>query len=574
MLRIVLAFLLSASAVEAQSWMQWGMNSQHTGSVIVAAQPPSRILAEVVHDPFTKLMAEDGGDDLLAHYQAPLLDGRNVFMSLKSGTYVSCNPPGSGSPSPCGFDAWDQLIWGVQNLRWVNGELKPRWKFESDWKPVPSQNTIGWEPVFHFALGQRHVYVPAAGGDVLVLRRSDGKVVKRLQPFGSDIDANKYVAGPITVDANEENIFYNVLQLDPQDAWGRGRDIPGAWLVNIRKDGISKTADYKTLIADAPTVCRGIFTNAELPWPPTPTATPASSAPCYSQRPGINIAPAVAQDGTIYSVSRGHGSFGAQYAYLIAFNPDLSLKWAASLRDKLNDGCGVLLPIGGPNGCRAGTPANGVDPSTNAPPAGIVLDESSASPTVAPDGSVLYGAYTRYNYSRGHMFHFSAKGEYLNAFDFGWDTTPAIYEHDGTYSVVLKENNYPTSSYCGDARFCPARENGPYYIVQLSPDMKPEWRFQNTNGQFCERGEDGAMNCRPGPAGGVEWCINAPAVDALGNVYANSEDGNLYVIAQGGKLVGNLFLNLAIGAAYTPLSIGYDGKIYTMNNGRLFVVGR
>jgi hypothetical protein len=35
----------------------------------------------------------------------------------------------------------------------------------------------------------------------------------------------------------------------------------------------------------------------------------------------------------------------------------------------------------------------------------------------------------------------------------------------------------------------------------------------------------------------------------------------------------NLFLNLALGAAYTPLSIGADGKIYTQNDGHLFVVG-
>jgi hypothetical protein len=34
-----------------------------------------------------------------------------------------------------------------------------------------------------------------------------------------------------------------------------------------------------------------------------------------------------------------------------------------------------------------------------------------------------------------------------------------------------------------------------------------------------------------------------------------------------------LFLNLAIGAAYTPLSIGPDGKLYTQNNGHMFVVG-
>jgi len=36
---------------------------------------------------------------------------------------------------------------------------------------------------------------------------------------------------------------------------------------------------------------------------------------------------------------------------------------------------------------------------------------------------------------------------------------------------------------------------------------------------------------------------------------------------------GKIFLNLAIGAAYTPLSIGADGKLYTQNDGILFVVG-
>jgi hypothetical protein len=62
-------------------------------------------------------------------------------------------------------------------------------------------------------------------------------------------------------------------------------------------------------------------------------------------------------------------------------------------------------------------------------------------------------------------------------------------------------------------------------------------------------------------------------VDGEGKVYANSEDGHLYVMRQGGQLDSALFLNLAIGAAYTPLSIGPDGTIYTQNDGRLFVVG-
>jgi outer membrane protein assembly factor BamB len=56
-------------------------------------------------------------------------------------------------------------------------------------------------------------------------------------------------------------------------------------------------------------------------------------------------------------------------------------------------------------------------------------------------------------------------------------------------------------------------------------------------------------------------------------VYANSEDGNIFAINQDGTLKQKKFLQLALGAAYTPLTIGPDGRIYTQNDGHLFVVG-
>ena len=39
-------------------------------------------------------------------------------------------------------------------------------------------------------------------------------------------------------------------------------------------------------------------------------------------------------------------------------------------------------------------------------------------------------------------------------------------------------------------------------------------------------------------------------------------------------MIGRIFLNQALGAAYTPLSLGPDGKIYTENGGILFSVGQ
>ena len=78
------------------------------------------------------------------------------------------------------------------------------------------------------------------------------------------------------------------------------------------------------------------------------------------------------------------------------------------------------------------------------------------------------------------------------------------------------------------------------------------------------------MNDHPA---GFEWCVNQFAIDAQGIVYANSEDGNLYAINASGSLSQKIFQQLALGAAYTPASLGPDGKIYSQNAGHLFAVG-
>ena len=166
---------------------------------------------------------------------------------------------------------------------------------------------------------------------------------------------------------------------------------------------------------------------------------------------------------------------------------------------------------------------------------------------------------------------FSSKGEYLADFDFGWDNTPAIFAHDGTYSVILKNNHYGVRSYCQADPYCPPDE-ARYELVSLNAGLKKEWGFLSTNTLACERQADGAIWCETHPAG-FEWCVNMVAVDRDGIAYANSEDGNVYAIDRNGKQVGSLFLKVALGAAYTPLAIGPDGLIYTQNAGSLFVVG-
>jgi hypothetical protein len=514
--------------------------------------------------------------------------GQDVFMEFISGSYVSCDPPGSYSPFPCGNDQWFSQVWSEKRLHWQGGHLVEKWAFASDWKPAPDAGGElgGWQPVFHAALSGDSVWVPGGGGTIFQLAIGSGKVVARVNPFGNVLDPNTFVSSPITVDA-EGNVYYNVLKLnitnDPttNDPWAFGpnfdgigaADIPDAWLVKISNTGAVAKVSYKSLTFSpvAPGTCSATFSLADLPWPPSPTATPRT-VPCLSQRPGLNITPAIAPDGTIYSVTVAHNPFASRYAYIVAFYPDLSIKWTASLRDRLNDGCGVLVPIATSNSPQANTcrfGANfGVDPATNQRPAGRVIDQSSSSPVVTPDGGVMYGSFSVYGFARGHMLRFDAQGYFAAAYDFGWDSTPAVYAHDGTYSVVIKDNHYDAGNYCEPDPGLPVSEivcvdapKGPYYITQLDPDMHIEWQFKNTS-------TDGTHN------NGFEWCINAPAIDLLGNVYANSEDGNLYVIRPGGSLLGHRFLNQALGAAYTPLSLGPDGRIYTENDGILFAVGQ
>lgn len=556
-------------------WPQWGRTPRHDGFAPIAGQRPERLLASVTFDPFVLAEKEEAGGDVPIHYQAPLVSGDDVFMELKSGRYRACDPPGSRKPAPCGPDAWNEQVWGEARFAWEAGALVKKWHFESDWKPVPDDGGLaGWEPVFHAALAGDHVIVPGAGGSVFVLRRDDGSVVTRVAPFPTidgEPDPFTHVTGPLTV-GPDGSIYFNALTLDPLDPWTS--DVRGAWLVRIAPDGAPKLVPFADLVPDAPgpkEPCGGRFGESQLPWPPSPDAKPAP-IPCGAQRPGINVAPAVAPDGTVYTVSRGH--FASRHSFLVAAAADLGPKWAASLRDRLSNGCGsdVYPPNGEPGGCREGA-RPGVDPATNELPAGAVTDLSTASPVVAPDGTILFGAYTRHNYSRGHLFQFSAEGSFLAAYDFGWDVTPAIYGHDGTYSIVIKDNHYDVGSYCSDATFCPPSEEGPFRITQLDPHLQPEWHHTHQNPLTCTRGEDGEVTCVSDHPRGFEWCINAPAVDANGTVYANGEDGVLYAIPQGGGKAASLFLERALGAAYTPLSLDAKGRIYALNFGVLHAIG-
>ena len=568
LIRGILSFAIFFCALvigqaQTPAWSQWGQNPQHSGNMPVPGQTPQAKLSDLVFDPFVSAEVAES-KALLTHYQAPLVNGATIFMEFKSGKYVSCNPPGSGQPFPCGPDAWNTEIWNETALQWESGQLTPVWNFATDWTPPPNSGTSpskrslgGWEPQFQPALAGTYVYVPGDGGTLYKLNQSDGSVVSQINPFSGGIDSSKFVAGGLAAD-NSGNIYYNVIQVNL--AWPWDMDVMNSWLVKVAADGSTSTVTYASLLPNAPQQCLSTFAGQPLPWPPSQNAQPPNTA-CGAQRSPLNLAPAISRDGsTVYTVSRGH--FWPRSTYLLAANSsNLSLQWSAGLNEIFDDGCNVLLPPDGqPGGCSL-FGATGLDPTQNTLGSASVEDEASASPVVTPDGSILLGTNAAYNYGRGHLLKFNPQGQLLASYDFGWDSTPAIFPNNSSYSVILKDNHYDNGSYCNNPTWCPKAPSGPYYVTELDSNLNLQWQYKDST----------VAKNHPN---GYEWCVNDAAVDANGVVYADNEDGYLYVITQGATGVQSIFLEKSEDAGYTPVSMGPDGMVYALNAGHLVAVGQ
>jgi hypothetical protein len=211
----------------------------------------------------------------------------------------------------------------------------------------------------------------------------------------------------------------------------------------------------------------------------------------------------------------------------------------------------------------------------------LILDATSATPTVGPDGDVFFGVlenpFPLHN-DRGWLLHFSADlGEEKIPGGFGWDDTASIvdatlvpsYHGSSKYLLMTKYNNYATI-FLGD---------GVNKIAILDPNAsEPDLIYQNPvmNEVLTIKGvtPDPRFPFLPGAV--REWCINTAAVDALTkSVLANSEDGNLYrwdVTTNTFSVV--IALTGGIGEAYTPTVIGSDGTVYAINGAVLFGIGR
>jgi hypothetical protein len=276
-------------------------------------------------------------------------------------------------------------------------------------------------------------------------------------------------------------------------------------------------------------------------------ATAAANDPQIDSVP-TNCAPAISRDGKIVYIAVADDNTGR--GILLGLNSKtLATKYSTAL----------------------------TDPYFQAP--AIVFDDSSASPTIGPDGDVYYGVvesdFFTHN-DRGWLLHFDAKLRKSKIpGSFGWDDTVSVvpasavpsYTGSSTYLLMTKYNNYYGAG-SGD---------GHNKIAILDPNAKeddpilPSVRVMNEVltilGPTQEPGE---------PKGVVyEWCINSALVDVANkSVIANSEDGHTYRWDLTTNTLSSVVsLTSPTAEAYTPTLMGPDGQMYAINNAHLFALG-
>ena len=269
-------------------------------------------------------------------------------------------------------------------------------------------------------------------------------------------------------------------------------------------------------------------------------------------RDSHSCAPALSNDeSTLYVVVKATSS--ENYGYLLALDATtLSTSHSVFLRD----------------------PRNG-----HATNAGI-LDISTASPTVAPDGDVYLGIMGNpFNGSRGFLLRFSGDlAVEKTPGGFGWDYTAAIvpramvpsYTGNSTYLIFAKYNNYAI----GDG-------DGINKIALLDPNATEVDPHSSSGGLVIMRevltvAGPTPDDENPDIANAVrEWCINAAAINPPTNsILMTSEDGRIYRwnVATN-SLSQTAPLTTGIGEPYVPTVVGPDGVVYTLNGGPLFALG-
>jgi hypothetical protein len=212
----------------------------------------------------------------------------------------------------------------------------------------------------------------------------------------------------------------------------------------------------------------------------------------------------------------------------------------------------------------------------------IVSTDSSAAPTVAPDGDVYYGVLenpccSSHN-DRGWLLHFNfALTQTKIPGSFGWDDTASVvpsnavpsYTGTSSYLILTKYNNYAGSG-TGD---------GVNKVAILDPSASMQDPYSTAPVTVLQEVIT-VTGVTPESAIGFpnavrEWCIDTVAIDPVTrSAIVNSNDGVVYRWDfTGNTLPQRLRLTAGRSEAYTPTAIGPDGTVYAINDAILFAIG-
>jgi hypothetical protein len=395
------------------------------------------------------------------------------------------------------------------------------WSLNTNYKaPV-----AGFTPPFSPVLSGNFLYIPEAGGVVLV--RSDPDSAKGTTQRIVFYGLANYTADHTPYDQNVQ--INTPLTVDPQGNVYFGFMVLGSTPVPLQS-GLARV---------------NIGTQGE--WI---SASAAANDPSIT-KVSMACAPALSTDGVLVYVAVNDFDFG--FGYLVALNS------------------GTLKPL---RAVRLKDPASGLDAALS--------DDSSAAPTVGPDGDVYYGVlenpFPDHN-DRGWLLHFNKSlSQTKTPGSFGWDDTPSVvsaslvpsYKGKSTYLIMSKYNNYAGVG----------TGNGVNKVAVLDPNVTeadpiiPSTKVMNEVLTVTGVTPDPDFPQFPGAV--REWCINAAAVDPVTKaILVNSEDGNLYRWdLTTNSLSQKIVLSTGIGEAYTPTEIGPDGTAYAINDAILDAVGQ
>lgn len=211
-----------------------------------------------------------------------------------------------------------------------------------------------------------------------------------------------------------------------------------------------------------------------------------------------------------------------------------------------------------------------------------ILDDGTASSTVAPDNDVYVGVLGNPGGGfRGWLLRFSSDLTVEKAPGaFGWDYTPALvpasmvpsYQGPSSYLIFAKYNNYAFSDGDGVNRIALLDPNSTQLDPHVSAAGLVEMREVFT---IIGPTPDEDRLSATFPYAVREWCINTAAVNpATNSIFVPNENGRVHRW----NLATNSLSQAAsigpgIGQPYVPTVIGPDGQIYTMNGGTMFALG-